>query len=97
MSTLKKLSHYEIININKRIKRVKDQHYELQNGIEMQQQVIIEISSQLLEKDNAVRNQALQIEEINKSLDSTLKDKLKLQKQKYYYKSTYEEVTEKQF
>ena len=94
-STLKKLSHYEIRNINKRIKRVKDQHSELQNENEMQQQMIIELSSQLLEKDNAVRNQALQIEEINKRLDSTLKDKLKLQKQKYYYKSKYEEISGK--
>ena len=86
LKTLEKVSHFNVRNINKRMRRMEEKAADADDTISDQNEIILDLTNELMEEKEANEEYKHQMNEITERLDKALKNVLCEQKRKWYYK-----------
>ena len=86
LKTLEKVSHFNVRNVNKRMRRMEEKVADADDTISDQSEIILDLTNELIEEKEVNEEYKHQINEITERLDKALKNVLCEQKMKWYYK-----------
>eukprot|EP00112_Aurelia_sp_Birch-Aquarium-sp1_P013961 Seg299.3 transcript_id=Seg299.3/GoldUCD/mRNA.D3Y31 product="hypothetical protein" protein_id=Seg299.3/GoldUCD/D3Y31 len=86
LKALEKVSHFNVRNVNKRMRRMEEKIADADDTISNQDKIILELTNELVEEQESNEEYKYQLNEITEKLDKSLKNVLCEQKMKWYYK-----------
>ena len=95
-TALEKIGHFDVRNVNRRIKRMEKKLKDADETINTQDEIILDLSNELLGEKEENENYNCQLNELTEKLDKALKNLLCEQKLKWYYKTKSKNISNDQ-